>query len=82
MQVVDNMLVVHNMDKGYSQLYDIKLADYSTSVLKKDRQYSVSTRLLKSHNGTNQDQLIYMSDLLLAEEKSTSPDETCYSKPV
>ena len=35
LQVVDNMLVVHDLRGRMSQLYDLKLPDYATGVLKK-----------------------------------------------
>ena len=75
MQVIDNLLVVHNMERKSSQLYDLKLADYNTPILSNDSSYPVSTRFARM------EPLVYMSDLLLAEERR-SPDETCYSKPV
>ena len=33
MQVVDNLLVIHNLDEGTSQLYDLKLEDWYLPLL-------------------------------------------------
>jgi hypothetical protein len=40
MQVVDNLLVLHNLDERTTQIYDLKLADYSSSVLAGERNPS------------------------------------------
>ena len=45
MQIVDNLLVVHNIDQKSTNLYDIKLAEYSVPIcvenLDVDTQYYV-----------------------------------------
>lgn len=33
MQIIDNMLVVHNLDDKSSQVYDFKIADYASPLI-------------------------------------------------
>lgn len=66
-QVVDNLIVVHNMDEKSTNLYDIKLAEYALPVLVDnldvDTQYYVDT---------------YHTDAIFDEEKEREdrPDES------
>lgn len=33
MQIIDNLIVIHNMDEQASQIYDFKLVDYNAPIL-------------------------------------------------
>ena len=72
MQTLDNLLVVHNLSEGHSQLYDLKLPDYSTGVL------TNPVRIPSDRYPAG----IFLSDLLSRDEhRGNSTDET-YTKPV
>ena len=58
MQVVDNLVLVHNLDDKHSQMYDFKVVDYSAPLLKANLQVQPVM-----------DQ--FCSDMYLAEEKAT-----------
>lgn len=61
MQIIDNLLVVHNLDSKSSQIYDFKIVDYATPLLKAGLQVDSST-LGK-----------YVSDMFLPEELASAP---------
>jgi len=58
MQVIDNMILLHNHDEQVTQVHDIRLTDYQAPLLKQNCQIDVS--LLP--------QKIYISDQILPEE--------------
>ena len=64
--------MVHNLIEKNSQLYDLKLPDYSNPLLKLATR--VSERFLS-------DDKVFFSDLVRAEEKKSN-EEAPYSKPV
>lgn len=72
MQILDNLLAVHTLSEGHSQLYDLKLPDYSTGVL------TTPARISSDRYAAG----IYLSDLISRDEhRGPSTDET-YTKPV
>jgi hypothetical protein len=62
MQVVDNLLVLHNMDECTTQLYDLKLEDWFEPML--FESYRIN------YGPVNKGKFI--SDILLKEEESIS----------
>jgi len=58
MQVVDNLLVLHNLDSKDSQVYDFRVNDYNRPMLK--RNLEVDSALVNKG--------AYMSDVVFAEE--------------
>ena len=59
MQVIDNILIVHNIDDKVSQLYDVKLQDYYLPLII-DGCTIDETTLQKN---------LFLSDLIFKEEK-------------
>ena len=57
MQIIDNLVVVHNLDERHSQMYDFKIVDYATP-------------LLKPHVKVHPDMDHFCSDMYLPEEKA------------
>ena len=57
MQIVDNLLVVHNIDQKSSLIYDIKLAEYSLPICVEN--LDLETQFIEDK---------YHSDLFLKEE--------------
>jgi hypothetical protein len=64
MQIIDNLLVLHNLDERSTQIYDLKLGDYHDPILID----ACEVKIEKAIKG------IFMTDLL-AKEESTNPDE-------
>ena len=63
LQVIDNLLVVHNLDTKSTNLYDFKIVDYHIPLLKPN--LTVDTSLSEN----------YISDLFLPEEIPVKDDE-------
>lgn len=78
MQVVDNLLLVHDMDAKTSQLYDLKLPDYSVGLLAEPSHALSSRYLLQSSTKPP----VYLSDLIARDERKGTPDESYITKPV
>ena len=56
MQVIDNLLVIHNLDSRSSQVYDFKIVDYNIPLLKPNLRVDLSSSER------------FLSDLFLPEE--------------
>lgn len=59
MQVVDNLLVVHNLDNKDSQIYDFKIQDYSRPLIQNN--LNINTSFV--------DKDAFMSDVVFPEER-------------
>lgn len=79
MQIVDNLLLVHNLTAKTSQLWDLKLPDYHIPLIPEKYPISLSTKLLSSSSAANNEGLTYLSDIIREEEKLT---EETFTKPV
>ena len=64
MQVIDNLLVVHNLDEKASQLYDFKIADYTSALVGPNLDVDSSF----VHEGA------YCSDLIFPEEQENEQE--------
>ena len=64
MQIIDNMLVVHNLDDKSSQIYDFKIADYASPLISANLETD-SSFVLKG---------AYLSDLIFPEEQENEQE--------
>mmetsp|Transcript_69261 Transcript_69261/g.96042 ORF Transcript_69261/g.96042 Transcript_69261/m.96042 type:complete len:139 (+) Transcript_69261:1057-1473(+) len=64
MQVIDNLLVVHNMDNKDSQIYDFKIQDYSRPLIKAN--LNIDTSYV--------DKDAFFSDVVFPEERDPVDD--------
>lgn len=59
MQVIDNLLVVHNIDQRVTQIYDLKLEDWNVPLLIDDIKVEIQPALKG----------LYLTDLLAKDEQ-------------
>lgn len=64
MQIIDNMLVVHNLDDKSSQIYDFKIADYASPLIAANLETDGSFVLKGA----------YLSDLIFPEEQENEQE--------
>ena len=64
MQIIDNTLIVHNMDDKSSQIYDFKIADYTSALIEPNLE--VDTSFIAKG--------AYYSDLIFPEEQENEAE--------
>ncbi len=80
MQIVDNLFVMHNVSAKTSQMWDLKLPEYHIPLVPEKAHMNLGTRYLQpSNGGSGHENLVYLSDLIMQEEKLT---EETFTKPV
>lgn len=66
MQIIDNMLIVHNLDEKSSQMYDFKISDYASPLIMPNLDVD-SSYVMKG---------AYMSDLIFPEEQENENESS------
>ena len=65
MQVIDNLLVIHNIDSRSTQLYDLKLEDWHIPLMHEDARVVEYGSIMKKNGSTK-----YLSECLAKDEKA------------